>query len=1837
MSRIIDEQVVQMRFDNDQFVRGVSESVSSLNRLRKNLDFDGASKSLKNLTKESSSLSSEINSTDSILTTITRNFSALEIAGITAISRLTNKIIDLGYSISNALLFEPVSTGMDEYELKMDNIQTTLVNSGESLEKVTDTLDSMNVYADKTIYKFMDMTTALGKFTIAGISLDEAADAIKGIGNAAAMSGLKASQASSAYYMISQAYQSGVMRLYQFRTLENSGFASREFRQHLLDAGVAMGTLKKTADGLYKTTAKDSEVTIENMRDTLDELWVTKDVLNKVFLEYSDETTAFGKKAYDAAQKIKTASQLWDTLAEAAQSGWAKNWEYIIGDYYQAMEVWGRINEIVGGALNRLSDSQAAALKYWNQSKEWDETLKTNMSGRDYAIKALSNAFWSLMLAIKPIQEAFSEIFPKLDGKRLTDFSKTLYKLSMNFAISLKNAENLKQTFKGFFAVLGILKELIFQIGQFVIDKIIPKISWIPELILSITASIGKFLSKLYEFIDTNNSFYYILNNLGGIFKNIAVNAYLMAKRIIEASSNYSGLERIGYILKEVIFTALESISNVLNDHFGIDFSEGISKIENSLSKVGQFLKGVKNYIFDLIPGLKEMFSTMSGDWAGLTAAEKLSRIISGIGNGVFIIASSVIDLVTTVTGNIVKALREIKLTEIVDFVISGALTTGVASVVAQISDLIDPLGDFGQMLNNVREDLMLWGNSIKIDMVSKFAIALGIFAAALFLLSKVNASGMIAGFVAIAALMKTLVTVSNVMLTLTGDLVLASAALPTLIFLGSALIKISISVAILAGAIAKLGKLNFNQILKGLFAVVMTLGALFLVAKEFSKLSLPDGLTKITGKGSLFDIFRKSNISQIASAILKLSFAISVLTVPILILGKMDLSNLTQGVLAVGALFLVFSAFAKITNGLDLKVTASSLSTFAVAVLIMTVSLGKLAKINDEPILDAALALGGMFAVFYLFTKLTKGFDLAVTAKALLTFSFSMLIMSSAIKSLSKATGPAILDGVMAISALIAVFGMFVMLTKGMDAVSTAAGLAIFSVSVGIMAASLTVLSLAGASAYSAAQSIAVLIAVFGALSFFTSGAKMLGLAAGLTVFGVAVGILAADLMALSLISTGSMIKSIIFMAGIIAGLAVASNLLLAAAPGIAAFGAALIPFGAACALVSGSLLMAAAAVYVLVAAVKNAVSIVTDSAESLVTGVATVISLVGAPQFNETGEQMGASFVEGFGKAFTNFALWDVLGGLIKFTAGFVKNTVSEALDFISGVAGWNTPEPIEALRERARSMAYDTSRYIDPDYDPNAEYIEALKELGVYDPDKDFAGVRQFSQQDAMKERERLDAKKSKVKSQENKASEYASSLGETFTDLWDFVSGKDTDTAKFEQTTDKLMTILGDVKDEFTARYGLNDALDSAKDSAKDLANELSDELSGALGNLDSGATEAKMSLEDITKTIQQQISIFDQFERPSEKTIEEYLSNMSSNALGVFDWASNISRLAMRGMSEDLLAEIVNKGPDAWNIVSAFATGTDEQIAQANKYYQTVRDSMSLAANQVKSSLDYSAQMTANGYSEALKNYIFAVDATGITNSSMDDVVASIQFNSDRLAEEARLAAEKAEKAALEETGKSSYKVGENIVEGIKKGVLGKSGSLTNTMVGVSKKLVNTAMYVLDEHSPSKVFEKIGRFLMEGAEIGITESANKPINAVQLMGEGTIAALNNVMNDVDAATSFQPTITPIIDLSNVQNGVNSIDSLLSQKEAIMASINYQANVQASYEEARQLQLNAIETSVNRIGESIVNAIISSSNNGVDVRVSLSPDSTNLFKMVRAESTKFKRANGYNAFS
>ena len=398
MSKTVDQRVVEMSFDNRNFEKNVKTSLSTIDKLKSSLNFSGMSKGLNELSKSASSVN--FNPLTKGIQEVGVQFNALYSIADQTMRRITNSVMDFGLNLGKQLIIDPKKSGFEEYEEKMASVQTIMASSKESLETVNEALEKLNEYSDKTIYSFKDMTNNIGKFTNAGVKLDDAVSAIKGVSSAAALSGATAEQASRAMYNFAQALSSGSVKLADWKSIEVASMDTKEFKEQLIQTAVEMGTLTDAGDGLYETLEGKTLTATKNFRDTLQDQWLTSEVLIETLKDYADETTDIGTRAMAAAKDVKTFTMLIDTLREAVQSGWAKSFEIIFGDFNQAKKLWTNVSDALGAVINNIAEIRNNFLKSFlgktftktfNVMSEAFSSVKESTEGLKDAVKTVAD------------------------------------------------------------------------------------------------------------------------------------------------------------------------------------------------------------------------------------------------------------------------------------------------------------------------------------------------------------------------------------------------------------------------------------------------------------------------------------------------------------------------------------------------------------------------------------------------------------------------------------------------------------------------------------------------------------------------------------------------------------------------------------------------------------------------------------------------------------------------------------------------------------------------------------------------------------------------------------------------------------------------------------------------------------------------------------------------------------------------------------------------------------------------------------------------------------------------------------------------------------------------------------------------------------------------------------------------------------------------------------------------------------------------------------------------------------------------------------------------------
>ena len=372
MSKTIDERVVQLQFDNKQFESATATTMSTIDKLKQKLNFTGAGKGLESISSAAKKV--DMSGLGTAVETVGSKFSALEVMGVTALANITNSAVNAGKRLVSAFTIDPITSGFREYETQMNAIQTILANTqskGTTLDDVTAALDELNTYADQTIYNFTEMTRNIGTFTAAGVGLEESVSAIKGIANLAAVSGSSSQQAATAMYQLSQALAAGRVSLMDWNSVVNAGMGGELFQNALIRTAQIMGTGVDAALEKYGTfresLTKGQWLTADVLTETLAQIsgaYTEAELIEQGYTEQqAKDIMQLAQTATDAATKVKTFTQLMDTLSEAAGSGWAKTWQIVLGDFEEAKEFFTGLSDYFSEMINASSDARNTLLE----------------------------------------------------------------------------------------------------------------------------------------------------------------------------------------------------------------------------------------------------------------------------------------------------------------------------------------------------------------------------------------------------------------------------------------------------------------------------------------------------------------------------------------------------------------------------------------------------------------------------------------------------------------------------------------------------------------------------------------------------------------------------------------------------------------------------------------------------------------------------------------------------------------------------------------------------------------------------------------------------------------------------------------------------------------------------------------------------------------------------------------------------------------------------------------------------------------------------------------------------------------------------------------------------------------------------------------------------------------------------------------------------------------------------------------------------------------------------------------------------------------------------------
>ena len=1133
MSKTIDERVVEMRFDNKQFESNVQTSLSTIEKLKKSLDMDGATKGLESI--DSTAKKVDMSGLGSAVETVKTRFSALEVMAVTALANITNSVVNTGKQMLHSLTIEPISQGFEEYELKMGSIQTIMMSTGASLEEVNKYLQELNTYSDKTIYSFQDMTSNIGKFTNAGVGLEDAVMAIQGVSNVAAVSGANTNEASRAMYNFAQALSAGHVKLIDWKSIEYANMATVEFKTQLLESAVACGTLTKTADGMYKTVEGNVIDATHGFNDSLQDQWMTTEALVGTLRNYADETTEIGAKAFAAAQDVKTFTQLMDTLKEAVGSGWANTWEILFGDFEEAKELWTGLSQVIRGFIDAQADARNKMLQGWK-----------NLGGRTKLIEALKNAFEGVQSVIKPIYEAFREIFPPTTAKQLYGITENLRKFTANLKLSDIASANLKSTFKGLFAILDIVKQAFSAIFT-AIKPLFSGFGTLGDGILGFTGGIGDAIVAFDEFIKTSGAFQKVGEGIATVI--------------------------------QTIMTALSTLKNKIKEKFE---SANFEVFHERMAQVGEAAGEMKSGVIVAFEIISETLTNC-----------QFVQLLSAVWNAVKTIGSGIVKILGELGSSLAKNLGEANFSGIIDLlngISFGAIAVGITKFVGTFREAIEDIGSFKEsfigILDSVRGCFEAYQNQLQAGTLLKIASAIAILTASLIALSLVDSEKLNIALRAITVLFADLLGSMAVFNKISGQ---ATGVRKSV----TAMLGVATAVLILASALKKIADLDAKQLATGLIGVAglttmmvaaakamssnsktiikgatqmvifaATIKILASVCEQLAKLDWNQLAKGLVGVGvllaevSLFLRTAKFSGKSITTAtgIVILSAAIKVLASACKDFGEMKWEDIGKGLASIAVLLAEITAFTKLTgNAQNVISTGVALIAIAAAMKILASAVKDFSTMQWGEIARGLTAMAGALAAITVAVKFMPN-NMAGIGAGLVIVSAALVVLSTALEKMGNLSWEQVAKG------LITLGGAMTILAIGLNTMTgTLAGSAALLVAANALLVLTPVLAILGTMSWSSivkglvtlAGAFAVLgvagavltplvpsiLALSGSLALI--GVAVVGIGAGLALAGAGLSALAVGLTALAVAGTAGATAIVASLTVIITGVA--------------------------------------------------------------------------------------------------------------------------------------------------------------------------------------------------------------------------------------------------------------------------------------------------------------------------------------------------------------------------------------------------------------------------------------------------------------------------------------------------------------------------------------------------------------------------------------------------------------------------------------------------------------------------------------------------------------------------
>lgn len=1077
MSKTIDQKVVEMRFDNAQFEENVSTSISTLDKLKQSLNFDGAAKSFENIEQAANNVS--FDKIASGVEALENRFSTMGIVGMRVIGNMTDAMIGFAKKGIN-FVTESIVQGGKKRAMNLENAHFQLQGLLKDEAAVQAIMKNVNDSVDGTAYSLDAAAKVASQYAATGMRAgDKMFSALRAVAGVAAMTNSEYEETGEIFTTVAG---NGRLMGEQLNQLASRG----------LNAAATLATYLNKSESEVREMVSKGKISFETFAAAMDD--------------------AFGEHA-------KKANETFTGAMSNVKAALARIGALFISPL---IEQNGAFVKLFNTLRVKINDIKTAIIPIADSVTKTVMNMANKLSGfiakidAKMLIESLKNSFEGLMSIIKPIKEAFIEIFPPITAQQLNKIIERIRDLTAKFKLNDKQSAKLKSTFKGLFSVIKLGVSVVTKIVS-AVATLVGKLFGLSGSVLDITGSLGDFVSRIATSISKSNLFGKSVDKITG-FLGKAIDKTKEFKEAITNKiklPNYfdkfvNVIKKIGEVISKVakkVSSAASGIGKAIWDIFlngGLDnlvglvnggiftsflldlkgFTEGLKKFNKEAKKEAKKSGGIKDSIIDVLNSVKESLE----DWQKSIKAGTILKIaiaVAVLAAALLIISKVPVEKLGTSLGAVTalfgETLGALALFEKINGNYNGAYEAVAIILAMSVSLLIlasavkklSDLGWEGLAEGVIGVSALMYAVVGAAKLMSKggkdiskgayqlviMAVALKIMASVCKDLSKLSLEGLGKGVSSIAVILLEFAGFAALMQLIDTEELMRSAF---------SLILIGVAMEIFADACAKFGNIEWVDLGKAGAAIA----GILLIASGFGKLSKYSG-----------------DIKNSSIALILIGVAMEIFADVCAKFGQIEWEQLVKAGVAIAGILKFVTDFNSISkeSGDDIIKSAISLAIIGVALEILQNALGKMGDISWEEYGKQMAVLGGSLIILSNALDVMK--DSIKGAAALIIASVALTILAGVLAILGNMSWGSIIKGLIAIAGTLAILGVAAYLLEPLVPVIVALTGAVALFGLGCLAAGAGVVILSAGLTALAGALVAAATGIISALTIIVVG----------------------------------------------------------------------------------------------------------------------------------------------------------------------------------------------------------------------------------------------------------------------------------------------------------------------------------------------------------------------------------------------------------------------------------------------------------------------------------------------------------------------------------------------------------------------------------------------------------------------------------------------------------------------------------------------------------------------------------------------------------------------------